>query len=247
MDEKKINIVAVLILAVIVIAAVFFFVYSQNPYTGTYETITAEEALDIINSNVNLTIVDVRGLDDCNDCQFNVGHLPNASSVKNAVIFYNSTKDIIVYSKDGSVGEEFCDSLIGHVYGKVYNIKGGYDAWEGNNFPTTSFDVYTSSFQNVSVDEAYYLINTTENLTIIDCRGLEGCSTCQFNRGHLPGADLNDNPTTLYNAKTGILAYSKNGTVGADFCSDLVDHVYGRIYNLQGGWESWSACSYCPK
>ena len=119
---------------------------------------------------------------------------------------------------------------------------------KSNNIP-----IYTTTFTNITVEEAYYLINTTENLTVIDSRGLEGCSHCQFNRGHLPGAELNDNPTTLYQNesdfqnKTDILVYSKNGTVGADFCLDLLGHVYGKIYNLDGGYEAWVAAGYPTK
>jgi len=119
---------------------------------------------------------------------------------------------------------------------------------ENNNVPT-----YTTTFQNITVKEAYNLINITENLTVIDCRGLEGCSHCQFNRGHLPGAELNDNPITLYQNEsnyqntTDILVYSVNGTVGADFCLDLLGHVYGKIYNLNGGYEAWVAAGYPTK
>jgi rhodanese-related sulfurtransferase len=116
---------------------------------------------------------------------------------------------------------------------------------ENNDGPT-----YTKSFLNITAKEAYNLINITENLTVIDCRGLEGCSTCQFNKGHLPGAELNDNPTTLYQNEsdykntTDILVYSVNGSVGVNFCSDLLGHVYGKIYNLDGGYEAWVAAGY---
>jgi rhodanese-related sulfurtransferase len=112
---------------------------------------------------------------------------------------------------------------------------------------------YTTTFINVTAKEAYNLINTTENLTIVDCRGLEGCSHCQFNRGHLPGAELNDNPSTLYQNEsdyqntTDILVYSVNGTIGADYCSDLLGNVYGKIYNLIGGYEAWVAAGYPTK
>lgn len=102
---------------------------------------------------------------------------------------------------------------------------------------------YTQTYKNITVEEAYNLINKSQNtdynLTIIDCRGLEGCSTCQYKRGHLPGAVRNDNPITLYNLTEDILVYSVNGTVGAQFCKDLTNHVYGKIYNLEGGWNAW--------
>ena len=111
---------------------------------------------------------------------------------------------------------------------------------------------YTKTFSNITASEAYNLINTTENLTIIDCRGLEGCSQCQFNRGHLPAAKMNKDPITLYQNesdyqnKSDILVYSINGTVGAGFCADLTGHIYGKIYNLEGGYEAWAAAGY-PK
>ena len=104
-------------------------------------------------------------------------------------------------------------------------------------------DIDGEEYYTVSVSEAYDLINKSQKneieLTIVDCRGLEGCSLCQYNRGHLPDAVRNDNPLTLYNLTKDILVYSVNGSVGEDFCKELVGHVYGKIYNLEGGWEAW--------
>ena len=104
---------------------------------------------------------------------------------------------------------------------------------------------YASYYTNVSASAAYDIINKTINLTIIDCRGLEGCGTCTFkNDGHIKGAVLNDNPETLYNSSEDILVYSKDGTVGAGFCQDLINNVYGNIYNLDGGINAWNELSY---
>jgi len=104
---------------------------------------------------------------------------------------------------------------------------------------------YTQFYTNISVQTASDLINssinTSYNLSVIDCRGLEGCSSCQFNKGHLPGAVLNSNPDSLLNETEDILVYSVNGDVGADFCEQLVGIVYGNIYNLKGGFTVWDA------
>jgi rhodanese-related sulfurtransferase len=112
--------------------------------------------------------------------------------------------------------------------------------------PETPDITYSTYYTNLNPEDAYDLINTSSNLTIIDCRGLEGCSQCQFNKGHLPGAELNSNPLTLYNYTSDILVYSVNGTIGEEFCEDLVNHVYGDIYNLEGGYEAWAARGF-PK
>ena len=110
-----------------------------------------------------------------------------------------------------------------------------------NIAPTTS---YTQTYTNVTVEEAYDLINKSQhpgyNLTIIDCRGLEGCSTCQYKHGHVPGAVRNENPLSLENLTDDILVYSVDGKIGAEYCKNLTHNlVYGKIYNLEGGWNAW--------
>ena len=115
-------------------------------------------------------------------------------------------------------------------------------------FPDSQNDLYegyAQFFTNISATEAYNLMNTTTNLSIIDVRGLEGCGPCQFkNQGHLPGAVLNNNPDSLFNTTADILVYSKDGIVGANFSQDLVNHVYGKIYNLDGGIQAWRDAGY---
>lgn len=114
-----------------------------SKYTSVYSNITAGAAYDLINNTVNLSVIDCRCLDGCGSCQFNHGHLPGAvlflpspctvdeQEFRNALVsHYNSTNDILVYSKDGTNGASFCKELVGHVYGKIYNLEGGYTAWE---------------------------------------------------------------------------------------------------------------------
>jgi len=103
---------------------------------------------------------------------------------------------------------------------------------------------YTQSYSNVTVQQAYELLNKSVageiNLTIIDCRGKEGCSTCQYNKGHLPGAVLDENELNYQNETNDILVYSVDGSVGAEFCEILTQNmVYGKLYNLIGGWDAW--------
>ena len=112
-----------------------------------------------------------------------------------------------------------------------------------NNF----YEGYAQNYTNISVAEAYDIINTTTdmNLSIIDVRGLEGCGSCQFkNKGHLPGAVLNSNPDSLFNSTAIFIVYSVDGTIGANFSQQLVNHVYGKIYNLEGGFEAWQDAGY---
>ena len=116
-------------------------------------------------------------------------------------------------------------------------------------FPNSQNDIdsgYTKFYTNISATEAFNLMNTTTNLSIIDVRGLEGCGKCQFkNDGHLSGAVLNSNPDSLVNETFDILVYSKNGSVGAGFCEDLINLlVKVKVYNLDGGFEAWIDAGY---
>jgi rhodanese-related sulfurtransferase len=104
---------------------------------------------------------------------------------------------------------------------------------------------YAKYFTNITASAAYELINNSIYLTIIDCRSLEGCGYCSFkNEGHIKGAELNSNAKTLYNWSEDILVYSKNGTAGASFCQELINKVYGKIYNLDGGINAWNELKY---
>jgi hypothetical protein len=106
----------------------------------------------------------------------------------------------------------------------------------------------TSKYKNIDEDAAYKLINKSKNLVIIDCRGLEGCGSCQIKRDGRLDFDfvyLNENPYIHYNTTENLLIYSTNGTVAEeDFCKILVNHVYGKIYNLKGGYEAWKNRGY---
>jgi len=115
---------------------------------------------------------------------------------------------------------------------------------KNNQKTTINIDYDNSTYTNLTTEEAYHLIQTEKNLSIFDIRGLEGCSSCQFNRGHLQGAEMNLNPKSLYNSTNDILVYSKDGSKGAIFCSELIGHVYADIYNLDGGYNAWVADGY---
>jgi len=115
-------------------------------------------------------------------------------------------------------------------------------------FPGETEKKYTSSYKSIDVEAAYNLINKTKNLVIIDCRGLEGCGSCQIKSEGRLDFDfvyLNQNPYVHFNTTENLLIYSKDGIVAQeDFCKILVNHVYGKIYNLEGGYNAWKDAGY---
>jgi rhodanese-related sulfurtransferase len=104
--------------------------------------------------------------------------------------------------------------------------------------PTTP--QYTMSYVNINVSTAKELIETSSflNLTIADCSG--GCHYCFWKSGeYIPYAQWIEFPDALYNSTFDILVYCRDGTKSKNFCEHLLNHVYGKIYNLEGGYRAW--------
>ena len=97
---------------------------------------------------------------------------------------------------------------------------------------------YTTSYENINVSFAKELIETSPNLTIVDCSG--GCLSCTWKSGaYLPRARWVEFPEVLYNYTSDIMVYCRIGTKSVNFCEQLLNHVYGKIYNLLGGYRAW--------
>ena len=105
----------------------------------------------------------------------------------------------------------------------------------------------TTDYSGISVEDAYDFINTTtNNLTIVDSRG---CS-CRYDAGHIGAPPYFEavhviNWKNYYNTSDDILVYDDNGNdESITFCSNLVNHTYGKIFYLEGGFAAWSKANY---
>ena len=96
---------------------------------------------------------------------------------------------------------------------------------------------YTNKYYDINVSVAKQLINDNPNLTIIDCTG--GCQPCAWKSGHIANAIWDEFPENYYNYTSDILVYDNGGIKSSLFCQQLVNHTYGKIYNLVGGYLAW--------
>ena len=135
-------------------------------------------------------------------------------------------------------------SVIFVTFSELDQEKNSDNQTNSNEIQTHPINLTLAAANDLIIQASNQQDTTSYNLTVVDCRGLEGCSSCQFNRGHLPGAEMNINPSSLFNSTADILVYSKDGTVGYDFCKDLIGNVTGKVYNLEGGYEAWVNAGY---
>jgi len=141
-DNKKIKAILIIVLFLIIItASISFLLLSNNikkgptgPFLTTfYEAISNETAYNLIKSNETpVIIIDIR---NCK-CNYNSGHLPNATWNTNPISFYNLTEDLLIYSNDNSDSIEFCEQLLNNTYSRLFYLDGGYDNWKNAGYPT---------------------------------------------------------------------------------------------------------------
>lgn len=135
-------------------------------------------------------------------------------------------------------------SIISFIAFNRFNQKQNLD---DNNDSTSKL---TTSFTNISVQDAYNLIyNQNKDILIIDVptKGIT-----RYNDTHIENAmwvdDQNFFPIgleTLYGTKKDILIYDDDGDgIGKSYCKKLLNHTYGKIYYLIGGFSAWRAQNY---
>jgi len=157
-------IISIIFVSIIVLVGIYVIFFMQGGILGDeipviateYENITADKAYEIFskyNSSMaenNLIIIDARVLykscPSCLDSLYRVGHIPGAILDKtlDSEAYYqdlNQSADILVYNQeDSSKTESFCNHLVGHVYGNIYNLEGGYNAWKNAGYPIETGD-----------------------------------------------------------------------------------------------------------
>ncbi len=122
---------------------VIFFLLSNGGFLttgiisrGNYTTISVSESKDLIVSNDELFILDVRTNDEFND-----GHIPEAYLIPHTEISTrqdelpnNKSRPILVYCRSGTRSAAASNTLDSLNYTQVYNMNGGFDAWKDTGY-----------------------------------------------------------------------------------------------------------------
>lgn len=133
---KRRNIYIVLALVIIVIVGLILWFFTRDKAVSnypaikyTYTNLLPEEARDLIVSNPEVVILDVRDED-----AFNKGHLENAlliplKELKNRRSELSQENVYLVYCDNGKDSQKASKLLSESGYSRVYSLVGGYSKW----------------------------------------------------------------------------------------------------------------------
>lgn len=140
-NGKNLKTLIIIVIALIVIGSATALTLSANitgqkpvlkEYTKSYSGITAQEAKELVDNNINIIIVDIR---TC-DCDYKKGHIPTAIWQFHPPNLYDTAQDLLIYCQNGNKSIPYCEELIGHTYGAIYYIEDGIDSWEKEGYKT---------------------------------------------------------------------------------------------------------------
>jgi rhodanese-related sulfurtransferase len=107
---------------------------------GKFITITPESALDLIEKEPEIAILDIRPEED-----FVKEHIPGAVNLdydghqfQSKVEKLDKTRPYIIYCKSGVRGGYFMEKMLESGFIGAYNILGGFVAWKISKLPLTS-------------------------------------------------------------------------------------------------------------
>ncbi len=116
--------------------------------------------------------------------------------------------------------------------------------------PNVDEKSYTNKYTLISIENAYDLIyNKSVEMIIID---VPTTSLIRYNESHLENArmifdqeSLPEGMNSLINTTKNILIYDDDGREsGIQYCEEILNKVYGDIYYLEGGINSWMDKNY---
>jgi len=156
----------------------------EEEETPGIEYISAEEVYEIINSNEDYMILDVRTLDE-----FNQGHLEDAvhipiSELEDRLDELPQDRPMIVYCKAGTRSSTAANILIDNGFNMVFDMGGGILDWIDKGYPVVVEEETEEEYDiaEISVDEAYDFYNN-EDCIFVDVRSQDG-----YDNGHIQGA-----------------------------------------------------------
>jgi rhodanese-related sulfurtransferase len=235
MFNKKIFLIAAVTLLLFVVSCDEKSTSPDNEFMN----VSPAEALELINNNPDLIIIDVSDAWD-------EGHLPGAlsfpladGSFESAIPTWNMDSKYLIYCHGDSPAITAAQMLVDAGFEHVYRLEGNYGGWVD-----AGYDIEVAGYMDIMPADALTMINDNPELIIIDVSNM-----WQF--GHLPGAldvPLEDGsleaaiPT--WNANDMYLIYCHTDAASMAAAQMLVDNDFPHVYRLKGNYGAWIDAGY---
>jgi rhodanese-related sulfurtransferase len=201
--------------------------------------VSPAEALDLINNNPNLLIIDVSPL-------WHEGHLPGAlsfpwgdGSFEAAVPTWDKNTMYLIYCHGDAPAIAAAQHLIYEGFDDVYRLEGNYGAWVD-----AGYDIELPSYMDISAMELYQMIMDNTELIVIDVSPI-------FEQGHIPGA-VNyyvgdgslDNAIPDLDPEGDYAVYCHVDSASILGANKLIEAGIYNVYRLEGNFQAWIDAGY---
>ena len=151
--------------------------------------------------------------------------------------------DILVYCKAGGRSAAASLTLDANGFTKVYNMLGGFDAWDAAGYETQDA---SAGYDEIGLDVAYRMWES--GVFVLDVR-----SAAQYEAGHITDAyhiPLGDLATRLTELSAyldeDVVVYCSSGTCSQSpqACAILATNGFTLVHDFVDGYEAWAAAGY---
>ena len=205
--------------------------------TTSYKHLTHDEAKEIIRSNPDAIILDVRTQDE-----YDKKHIPNAvliplEDLRNGDFSKIPDKNatILIYCWTGRRGADSAEILVENGYKNVYEF-GGIVDWKG---PIEGSEPY--GYKRISQEKAMEILAENPNAKLLDCRFPK-----DYELRHIPGAinfpleaAVAENFAQIPDKDAPLITYCGDGNRGGLTAKVLVEKGFTNVYTM-GGIIDWT-------
>ncbi len=236
MLNKKIYILTITVLALL------FLIGCDDSTTGPdydYMDITAANAVDLINSNPELIIIDVSNM-------WNLGHLPGAlnyplgdGSFEAEIPNWDPMAMYLIYCHSDAAAIAAAEMLEDEDFKHVYRLVGNFGGWVDSGYP-----IEVADYMDITPANAQTLINDNPGIFIIDVSNM-------WEYGHIPGAldvplgdDSFENAIPTWDSMAMYLVYCHTDAASMSAAQMLTDADFPHVYRLEGNYGAWVGAGY---
>ncbi len=204
-----------------------------------YMDVSPSEALELINNNPNLLIIDVSPA-------WADGHLPGAlsfplgdGSFEAAMPAWDMESKYLIYCHGDVPSMTASEMLVDAGFSNVYRLEGNYGAWVD-----AGYEIEVETYMDISAMELNQMMMDDPDLIVIDVSPM-------YEQGHIPGT-VNyyvgdgslDDAIPMLDPMANYAVYCHTDSASMLGANKLIDAGFIHVYRLEGNYAAWIAAGY---